>query len=88
MKVGDEPQNFRNESCMDQIFVQKIIFENYLQKIGSSLLLSWTYRRLWDVLRMYCVGRPLLEGSKLFYKDVSVLVDVNRELSDSYSVDV
>ncbi len=43
---------------------------------------------LWDTLRVYGVGGKLLEGIRSFYENASASVWVNRELSESFSVEV
>ncbi len=43
---------------------------------------------LWDILRVYGVGRQLLEGIKSFYENANASVWVNGELSESFKVEV
>ncbi len=43
---------------------------------------------LWETLRVYGVGGQLLEGVRSFYENASASVQVNRELSESFNVEV
>ncbi len=45
-------------------------------------------KSLWDTLRVYVVGGQLLKEIRSFYENASVSVWVNRELSESFSVEV
>ncbi len=47
------------------------------------------YRKgLWDTLRVYGVGGQLLEEIRFFNENASAFVQVNGELSESFSVEV
>ncbi len=43
---------------------------------------------LWNVLRIYGVGRQLMEGIKAFYREANACVKIDGELSDSFGVRV
>ncbi len=75
----------------------KILVEKYLEKdrklFAAFMNLEKTYHRvdrkgLYDILRVYGVGGQLLEGIRSFYKNASASVQVNGELSESFSVEV
>lgn len=76
---------------MDQIFALKIIVEKYLEKdswFAAFIDMEEAYDRvdmkgLWYVIRIYGVGRHLLEGS---YKNTCASVEVNIELSENFGV--
>ncbi len=88
--MADEQQGFRKgRGCVDQIFAVKILVENTKRRIGSCLLLLWTWRRpmieltgrAYGILRVYGVGGQLLEGIKSFYENASASVRVSGEFS-------
>ncbi len=81
---------------MDQIFAVKILVEKHLEKdrklFASFVDLEKAYdgvdrKGLWDTLRMYGVGRQLLEGIRS-YENASASVWVNGELSESFKLEV
>ncbi len=96
--VGGEQGGLRKgKGCVDQIFEVKILVEKYLEKdrklFAAFMDLEEAYGRvdwkgLWDILRMYGVGRKLLEGIRSFYENASASVRVNGELSESFNVEV
>ncbi len=75
----------------------KILVEKYLEKdrklCAAFMDLEKAYDRidrkgLWDILRVYGVGGQLLEGIRSFYENASASLQVNGELSESFSVEV
>ncbi len=82
---------------MDQIFAVKILVEKYLEKdrkfVAAFMDLEKAYDRvnrkgLWDTLRVYGVGGKWLEAIRSFYENTSASVRVNRELSESFNIEV
>ncbi len=45
-------------------------------------------KALWNVLKIYGVGRQLMEGIKAFYREAIACVKVDGELSDSFATRV
>ncbi len=75
----------------------KILVEKYLEKdrklFAAFMDLEKAYDRvdrkgLWERLRVYGVGRKLLEGVRSFYENASASVWVDGELSESFKVKV
>ncbi len=79
-KVSDEQGGFKKgKSCVDQIFAVKMLLGEYLRKdrklYAAFMDLEKAYDRvdrkaLWDVLKIYGVGGQLMEGIKVFYREV------------------
>ncbi len=75
-KVSEEQGGFRKgRGCVDQIFVMKMLVEEYLGKdkklYGAFMDLEKAYDRvdreaLWSVLKIYGVGGQLLTGIQAF----------------------
>ncbi len=51
-------------------------------------MIELTERAYGRILRVYGVGGKLLEGVRSFYKNASASVQVKRELSESFKVEV
>ena len=90
-KVSEKQEGFwKGKVCVDQIFVIKIMEEEYLGK-DDQLYAAFIYLKkkhmivdrevLWNIFKIYGVGGQLLGGIKAFYREVSVCVRVDRELS-------
>ncbi len=96
--VGAEQGGFlKGRGCVDQIFAVKILLEKYLEKnrklFAAFMDLEKAYdtadrKGLWDTLRVYGVGGQLLEGIRSFYENASASVRVNRDLSESFNIEV
>ena len=87
----------RGKSCVSQVFVIKMLVEEYLGKdwklYAAFMDLEKAYDRvdreaLWNVLKIYGVGGQLMEGIKAFYREANACVKVDGELSDSFAVGV
>ena len=88
-KVSEKQEGFwKGKVCVDQIFVFKIMEEEYLGK-DDQLCAAFIYLKkkhvivdmeaLWNIPKIYGVGGQLLGGIKAFYREISVCV--YRELS-------
>ncbi len=95
--VGAEQGGFqKGRGCVGQIFAVKILVGKYLEKdrklFAAFMDLKKAYDRvdrkgLWDTLRVYGVGRQLLEGIRS-YENASAFVRVNGELNESCNIEV
>ncbi len=97
-KVSDEQGGFRKgKTCVDQIFVIKMLMEEYLGKdmklYAAFMDLEKAYDRvdrkaLWNVLKISGMRGQLMEGIKAFHKEVNACVKVDGKLSDGFAVGV
>lgn len=97
-KVTDKQGGFRKgKECVDQIFAIKMIVEEYLGKdetlYTAFMELEKSYGRvdreaLWNVLKIYGVGRQLMEGIKEFHREVSACMKADGKLSDNFAIGV
>ncbi len=87
----------RVEDVWTKFFAIKILVEKCLEKDRKLFVvfmdLEKAYDRvdrkgLWETLRVYRVGRKLLEGVRSFYENASASVRVNGEVSESFNVEV
>ncbi len=51
-----------------------------LRKCMTELI----WMAVWDVLKVYGVGRSLMNGMKVFHKDAKACIKVNGEISESF----
>ena len=85
------------KGCVDQLFVVRQLFEKFLAK-GKDLFwvfmdLKKAYDRvdrdaLWQVMRLYGVGRKLLKAVQSFYVDSRACFRIRNEVSEWFSVNV
>jgi len=97
-RISEEQGGFRKgRGCVDQIFSVRMTAEKYLTK-GRKLYVAFMdlekaydrvdWNAMWDVLKIYGVGGPLLNGIKAFYKEASACVRVDGEMSESFNIRV